>query len=631
MGNPRLSHKRITRKTNDGVSERKQRSRLSKTMKSESSPATQSQSERFIESLRTAAEYVAEPATRKRLGLLVRLLQRERVSITFGGHFNSGKSSVINAALGRTFLPMDDLPETGVICVLRAGDNDHAEAHNDGHKWTIECTTEAIRREVALTSEFGERRTQVMQVERLDLTLDKVVIPPLSNWIDSPGINDEPEMNARALLATKYADVLVWVLTSKQGLSEVEMEFLASHIGRRGPSSVVFLLNVFLAEHELSWKAFLNEKLPRFLNKLRHHASALGFTDEATAEVIPIDALKLLKSKTNGYGRAELNRLLLSIDSRQNPRVVRTRLHHVRRELHAMVERLRAMIDAEEGRVAKECLALVQRAKEQSEGKRPGFLIGINKAVSDFISTSARKASSCGASMIRGIRSGSLRRDNSYGNDLSLALKKVVGPCTEELLRVVNTLALKYDQTPLTQKLEDELRQMLDLPDVTVTVPNTPIEKGSSGWGALIGGTIGFFIGGGPVGAAIGAGIGAAGGRADANATLKALEADVAGAKSSITGEADKAATALRGKRTQLKSFILRHCVATSVAASETTPKASYLTDLREDLKIVSNLVDKVAALVGPLDAEQHILDIGEKSVSPPQAPTSADNVLELQ
>lgn len=554
------------------------------------------QLEPWIASLQTATEFVEENETRRRLGSLVRVLRRERVSITFGGHFNSGKSSVINAALGRSLLPMDDLPETGVMCVLRAGENDQAEARHGDRKWTIECTTEGIRSEVSLTSASGERRAQVMEVERLDVMLKDVAIPALANWIDSPGIDDVPEMNARALLATKYADVLVWVLTSRQGLSEAEMEFLADHIARRGPHSVVFLLNVFLPEHELTWKAFLRDKLPRFLNKLRHHATELGFTDQAPPEMIPLDALKLRKSKTNGYGRAELNRLLLSLDSSQSPRVVSARRYHAQRELAAIGDWLHQKLNAEEDRLAAERLAIVQRTKEEAERQRPAFLAVVEQSVSHFIVTSAKKATNCGAAMLTAMDAGPLRRDDSYSKHLGEAIKHVVGECLDDLLRAIDTAAAQHKQMPLDQKSKTKLRQMLHLPAVTVTVPQTPAEKGNALVGAAVLGVMGLLFGG-PVGAVIGAGLGAAGGSADTTAVQKALAADVAGTKASVSVEAHKAATTLRGKKNEVKGFILQHCLPQTISVSETKPDERMLGDLKEDLKIVGTLINKLGAI----------------------------------
>jgi hypothetical protein len=617
MGNPRLSRKKTPHKNDEGVTGRS-RTQPRADSKFKASDALPSQPERWIESLQTAAEFVNERETRRRLGSLVRVLRRERVSITFGGHFNSGKSSVINAALGRSLLPMDDLPETGVMCVLRAGNDDRAEARHGEDKWTIECTTEAIRNEVSLTSVSGERRAHVLEVERLDVMLKDVAIPPLANWIDSPGIDDVPEMNARALLATKYADVLVWVLTSRQGLSEVEMEFLADHIARRGPNSVVFLLNVFLAEHELTWKAFLSDKLPRFLNKLRHHATELGFTDDAPPETIPLDALKLRKSKTNGYGRAELNRLLLSLNSCKSPRVVSTRLYHAQRELAAIGEHLKAKLNAEEDRLAAERLAIVQRTKEEAERQRPAFLAVVEQSVNHFIVTSAKTATNCGAVMLTAMDASPLRRDDSYSKHLSEAIKHAVGARLDDLLQAIDTAAAQHKQTPLDQKAKTKLRQMLKLPRLTVTVPDTPIEKAIPGLLGLIQ-KIELFLN--PLESAYGG-----------RAVHKAIEADIAGTRSNVMLAADKAATALRGKKNEVKGFILQHCTPNTVAMSETQPEESLLVDLKEDLKILGSLAEKMAAIMSTSDAEPLTLDLGGQPRSPAQAPpTPDDNVLELQ
>ena len=53
------------------------------------------------------------------------------------GEFNSGKSSVINALLGKRYLAEGVLPTTNEIALLKYADNDakkeRSERHADGH------------------------------------------------------------------------------------------------------------------------------------------------------------------------------------------------------------------------------------------------------------------------------------------------------------------------------------------------------------------------------------------------------------------------------------------------------------------------------------------------------------------
>ena len=59
---------------------------------------------------------------RARLRDIGEALGRPHVTLVFGGHFSSGKSTMINTLTGRVLLPASDFPETGVACVIRRGE-----------------------------------------------------------------------------------------------------------------------------------------------------------------------------------------------------------------------------------------------------------------------------------------------------------------------------------------------------------------------------------------------------------------------------------------------------------------------------------------------------------------------------
>ena len=211
------------------------------------------------------------------------------VTLTFGGHFKSGKSSLMNEALGRPVLPVDDLPETGAVCVVEAAADDRAEvAYEDGGWESVACDTDSIRAITSLTGADGRRSDAVHTVDRLRLGLEGVAVPAGFRWIDSPGINDDHRMDDRAWAAAIEADVLVWVLTSRQLLSETEVGFLADFVARRGAAALQFVVNAFLRDDtEAAWQRFLADKMPAHLERLYAAAPRLGLGDPALATPIP--------------------------------------------------------------------------------------------------------------------------------------------------------------------------------------------------------------------------------------------------------------------------------------------------------------------------------------------------------
>ena len=58
----------------------------------------------------------------KQLKELTVFLEKENFTVVVLGEFSRGKSTFINALLGKSLLPMDVLPETAVLSALLYGD-----------------------------------------------------------------------------------------------------------------------------------------------------------------------------------------------------------------------------------------------------------------------------------------------------------------------------------------------------------------------------------------------------------------------------------------------------------------------------------------------------------------------------
>lgn len=291
-----------------------------------------------------------------RLQVILQHFHRKEIVLAFGGHFKSGKSTIINALLRRMVLPTDSLPETGVACFISSGEQDQAvKVHSEAGTYPIDCRIEAIREVVSLISSTGERRTDMVnQIDRLEITLRDCPIPKGVIWIDSPGINDTQEMDKCAEHAAFTADVLLWVLSSNQCLSVPEIKFLTTYIKECGPASVIFLLNIFLEyDSQEKWNLFLNDKFPTLLNKVQDHSLDMGFTDAVLPIVIPVSGRALYESNSNGFdgfdgfGGDKLRCFLMSRYLTEWPRIQWAKLHHLITNLHKMARGDSARASAE--------------------------------------------------------------------------------------------------------------------------------------------------------------------------------------------------------------------------------------------------------------------------------------------
>nr|WP_320013497.1 dynamin family protein [uncultured Desulfobacter sp.] len=484
-----------------------------------------------------------------------------QVTLTFGGHFKSGKSTVLNAMLGQKLLPTDDFPETGAICVLTSGQENAAEVFLAQGEHRVECNTTAIRREIALTSQVGERRSIVNNVKQLDIKIKGDVIPALVRWIDSPGINDTPTMDDCALRAAKLADVLVWVLSSRQCLSEPEQEFLASYIEERGPASVIFVLNSFLrrdtSEH---WKRFLNGELPRLLTRIQSYAPDIGFTTDWPAQVIPIAGRASCELTSGHFGGSELHRFLLAFGSSDNPRVQVTRLFYARYELRKLVLKTQEKLQHEQTRLETEQQAFAHK-RQKVERRRQEFVREVERSVNAFFIDWPQRAHDCGESVAWTVDSNSLKRDDTYSQKLTESLRDAARLLANNMLEKVAKAVKELRQSPLKSSGESTVREKLTPSKVSVKVANNDVGVGGSIGGGVIGAAIGSAIFPG-VGTWIGVALGSAiGGGSSAS---EAMERDVNDTKLNVRKAAQSAANSLQGKRSEVVNLIINYCATDS-------------------------------------------------------------------
>jgi predicted GTPase len=351
----------------------------------------------LIRAIREIAAGIADsvPEVCARLRRIAGSIAQEQVTINFGGVFKAGKSTMMNGVVGRDILPVDDVPETGAICCLLAGDRDAAAIVESGRRRSIPCTTDAIRAEITLLSVQGDRRTEVAAIERAEIVLKDCIIPPNACWVDSPGYNDTAEMDERTRRSAAYADVLVWVLTSRQLLSQVEMEFLTNHIREAGAASVLFVLNGFLRrDTPEEWEQFLSKSAPQLINKVNHFAADMGFTDQAPAAILPVAGRAMCKGGQRSFGGDALLRFMTDVNSAQHPRVQRTRLWRASAALRQCVEALDEPV-AERARAVEKLRQEAEEVNRIAES-RTRLKDGLGKSVDQFLEEFASGARSNG-------------------------------------------------------------------------------------------------------------------------------------------------------------------------------------------------------------------------------------------
>ena len=325
-------------------------------------------------------------------------LNRTGIIVTFGGWQKSGKSSLVNGALKRSVLSVDDLPETGVICQIRAGEEESAIVRKNGKNVAVPCNPESLRQFTALQPGASRRRGADL-FDRVQLTLCGTPIPRNVFWIDPPGADDNADMTVRAKESANLADVLIFVNSSRQPLSDSETAFLADHVERHGPASVVLAVNAFLeADNDRCWTDFNARKVPFYLDRINDRVADMGFTSQATLQLYPVSARALAAGDVAALGGHGFMKMLLAIDSPTHPRVQRTRIYREAERLTRLESKLRKESEQRKGQLERaeaEALPILELARTNYQRLQRD----IETHVGTFIASVAQEIRSAGTSL----------------------------------------------------------------------------------------------------------------------------------------------------------------------------------------------------------------------------------------
>ncbi len=228
------------------------------------------------EALRWAGGAGGEPANseleRALRDLLVKLAE-DRFNLVVVGQFKRGKSSLMNALMGRDLLPTGLLPLTSAITTLRYGSRERALLQRTG--WTIE--QEIPLRELAdYVTEQGNPNNEKGLIEAR-VELPARFLRRGLFFVDTPGAGSASESATATTHAfLPQADAIIFVTSVEAPMSEVEIAFLET--------IRAFAREVFVVVNKMDQVDALNgepdDERERILGFIREHVSqALGVTD----------------------------------------------------------------------------------------------------------------------------------------------------------------------------------------------------------------------------------------------------------------------------------------------------------------------------------------------------------------
>jgi GTP-binding protein EngB required for normal cell division len=159
---------------------------------------------------------------RERLAAVQDRLEAARLRVLVAGEAKRGKSTLINALLGREVLPSGVTPLTAVTTTVRYGDDQHAEARFlDGHEEKHPLT--ALAGLVTERGNPGNRR----RIAGVTVYLAAPVLQGGVELVDTPGTGSVFEWDTQAAHeALESMDAAVFVLTADPPVSASERDLL---------------------------------------------------------------------------------------------------------------------------------------------------------------------------------------------------------------------------------------------------------------------------------------------------------------------------------------------------------------------------------------------------------------------
>lgn len=167
-------------------------------------------------------------------------LTSHKFSVGIMGEFRRGKSTVINALLGKEIMPSDVLPTTATMNRVTYDLQPHAQViKNDGS--VIEISVDEIADYVTKTNEENAKRAEMVD--------EAIVYYPCQfcqngvDIVDTPGLNDDERMDKISEETIPKLDAVIMVIVPGAPFSKSEAEFVRNKLMGSDLGRLMFLVN----------------------------------------------------------------------------------------------------------------------------------------------------------------------------------------------------------------------------------------------------------------------------------------------------------------------------------------------------------------------------------------------------
>lgn len=282
--------------------------------------AKQALKDEFMSIANTLAQTL--PHTKPTLEQAIARLQESHFSIGVAGVLSAGKSSFLNALLGKSVLGTSTIPETANLSILRYGDVEsalvhfftqsewesanaqatHANALTDEQRELLHIGQKAIAiDELARYTSANYENGFSTLVKKVELYLPLAFLQNNVEIVDTPGLDDP--IIIREELTKSYmhhCDMLIYVMNASCAATQKDMDFILESLisGHLARLLIVLTRADLLSSKELeSSLAYTRQSLQKELQKAHYDGDIQALLD--SIDFIPVASLFALGYKTD--------------------------------------------------------------------------------------------------------------------------------------------------------------------------------------------------------------------------------------------------------------------------------------------------------------------------------------------
>ncbi|HMJ13923.1 MAG TPA: dynamin family protein, partial [Polyangiaceae bacterium] len=310
---------------------------------------------------RVGARTLAERVERE----IASKLESDRFHLVVVGEFNHGKTTFVNALLGRPVLPTGVTPTTAVIHhVVHAPEPQAAVIRDSGARDSL--AFEDLRSFAAGGAHAGDPVRYLEVGYPAELLRERIVL------VDTPGVNDLSLTRAEITYGyIPQSDAVLFVLDAGQPVKESERQFLEQQIIGKSREKIVFVVaksDIWSAEERREALGYVRERLAHVVQNppvfpISAQAALAGRVEESGLPELSAHLTRFLADERGrialqnalGEGTRALNVLGRGLDARRRAATMTQgqlakRLELLERDLHGhadTIEKRRMMIREE--------------------------------------------------------------------------------------------------------------------------------------------------------------------------------------------------------------------------------------------------------------------------------------------